>query len=397
MSKYNLETVVRRVGVGSGKWDEIEKTLGTTPEDVIPFSVADMEFELAPEIAEGLQKYLQHCVLGYAQATDAYKEAVKGWLERKHNWVIDKDWIRDTPGVINAFFTAVKAFTKEGDGVMLMTPAYYPMYFAAQRHNRVLVENKLIRTGDTYEIDFADFEEKAKDENTKLLILCSPHNPSGRVWRREELEKIGRICLEKHVLVVSDEIHFDLITPGSRHIVFASICEEFAMNSITCTAPSKTFNLAGLQTANVIIPNPELRERFYTEQKKDDGNPKCNILGLEACRIAYTQCDEWLDEVLAVIERNRQTVCAFMEREFPQIQVMKLEGTYLLWMDFNALGIECHELARILKEEAALFFDEGFIFGEAGEGFERWNLACPTKYIEAGLQRLKETLNKHLS
>ena len=352
MKQYDLETVIRRVGIGSGKWDEIQKTLGYTPDDVIPFSVADMEFVLAPEISEGLQNYLKSCVLGYAQPTEEYKEAVKGWLSRRHGWNIETDWIRDTPGVINAFFTAVKAFTKEGDGIMLMTPVYYPMYFAVSRHNRKLVENKLIRTGDTYEIDFDDFETKAKDPNTKLLILCSPHNPSGRVWRREELERIGRICMDNHVLVVSDEIHFDLISPGYKHIVFASICEEFAMNSITCTAPSKTFNLAGLQTANIIIPNPELRERFYEEQKKDDGNPKCNILGLEACKIAYTECEDWLEQVLTVIERNRQIITDFMTKEFPQIQIMKLEGTYLLWMDFNGLGIECHELAKILKEEA---------------------------------------------
>lgn len=280
---------------------------------------------------------------------------------------------------------------------MLMTPVYYPMYAAVTRHDRVLVENKLVRVGDTYEIDFDDFEAKAKDPNTKLLILCSPHNPSGRVWRREELEHIGRICMENHVLVVADEIHFDLVSPGYKHIPFASLSPEFAMNSITCTTPSKTFNLAGLQTALAIIPNPELRQRFYEEQQKDDGNPKCNILGLEGCRIAYTQCEEWLEQVKAVIERNRQTIIAFLAREFPQIQVMKLEGTYLLWMDFNGLGIECHELARLLKEEAHLFFDEGYIFGEAGEGFERWNLACPTKYVEEGLERLKKTLDAALA
>ncbi len=397
VKQYDFETVIRRVGVGSGKWDEIEKTLGTTPEDVIPFSVADMEFVEAPEIIEGLKQFLDKSVLGYAQPTVAFKEAAKNWLSRRHGWEIDTEWIRDTPGVINGFFTAVKAFTKEGEGVMLMTPVYYPMYAAATRHNRVLVENKLIRVGDTYEIDFDDFEAKAKDPNTKLLILCSPHNPSGRVWRRDELERIGRICVENHVLVVSDEIHSDLLSPGYKHIPFASLSPEFAMNSITCTAPSKTFNLAGLQTALAIIPNPELRQKFYEEQQKDDGNPKCNILGLEACRIAFTECDEWLEQVKAVIERNRQTIIAFLAREFPQIQVMKLEGTYLLWMDFNGLGIECHELARLLKEEAHLFFDEGYIFGEAGEGFERWNLACPTKYVEEGLVRLKKTLDAALA
>lgn len=396
MKNYDFETVICREGVGSGKWDEISKTLGYTPEGVIPFSVADMEFMTAPEIVEGLKRFLDTNVLGYAQPTDAYKNAVKSWMKKRHGWDIDTQWIKDTHGVINAFFTAVKAFTKEGEGVMLMTPVYYPMYFAVSRNNRVLVENKLIRTGDTYEIDFDDFEEKAKDENTKLLILCSPHNPSGRVWSQEELERIGRICIDNHVLIVSDEIHFDLISPGYHHTVFASISEEFAQNCIVCTAPSKTFNLAGLQTSNVIIPNEKLREQFFGEMLKEDGNPKCNILGLEGCRLAYEHCEEWLEQVLTVIDRNRQIVTDFMAREFPQVQIMKLEGTYLLWMDFNGLGIECHELARILKEEAYLFFDEGYIFGDMGAGFERWNLACPTRYVEEGLERLKKVLDKYV-
>ncbi|MCB7320204.1 MalY/PatB family protein [Lacrimispora sp. 210928-DFI.3.58] len=390
MSNYDFETVVFREGVGSGKWDEIKHTLGYTPKGIIPFSVADMEFVTQPEVVDGLKHFLDTSVLGYAQPTESYKMAVKGWMKRRHNWDIETDWIKDTHGVINAFFTAVKAFTKEGEGVMLMTPVYYPMYMAIDRNNRVLVENKLIRTGDTYKIDFEDFESKAKDQNTKLLILCSPHNPSGRVWTQEELLKIGRICIDNDVVIVSDEIHFDLIMPEYHHTVFASISDEFADHSVICTAPSKTFNLAGLQTSNVIIKNKALRDAFVKEMMKEDGNPKCNILGLEGCRLAYEHCEGWLDEVLKVIDTNRQVITDFMAEEFPQVQIMKLEGTYLLWMDFNGLGIECHELARILKEEAHLFFDDGYIFGEAGEGFERWNLACPTKYVREALERLKK-------
>lgn len=393
--RYDFETVIRRENVGSGKWNEIKETLGFYPEGVIPFSVADMEFDMVPEVREGLKKYLDESVMGYANMTDAYREAVCSWEERRHGWKILPEWIRDTPGVINAFFTAVKAFTEPGDGVMLMTPVYYPMYFAVSRHGRTLVDNPLLRDGDTYRIDFDDFERKAADPNTKLLILCSPHNPSGRVWTREELERLGRICVDNHVLVVSDEIHCDLLAPGQRHIPFGSLGEEFAMSSIVCTAPSKTFSLAGLQTANAIIANQELRDAFYREQQKDDGNPKCNILGLEGCRLAYTYGEAWLEECLQVIDTNRRIITDFLAREFPQIQVMKLEGTYLLWMDFRGLGIECHELARILKEEAYLFLDEGYIFGEAGEGFERWNLAAPTKYVEEGLERLK-VLKKYI-
>lgn len=395
MKAYDFETVQRREDAGSMKWLEIKNTLGEYPPDVIPFSVADMEFPLIPEVREGLKAYLDEIPLGYSNMTPAYRKAVCDWELRRHGWKIEPEWLRDTPGVINAFFTAVKAFTKPGDGVMLMTPVYYPMYMAISRHGRTLVDNPLIREGDTYSIDFEDFQRKAEDPNTKLLILCSPHNPSGRVWTREELEKIGTICNENNVLVVSDEIHCDLLTPGQKHIPYGSLGEKFRMNSLVCTAPSKTFNLAGLQTGNVIIANPQLREVFYEEQRKDDGNPKCNILGLEACRLAYTYGDEWLDQCLRVIDTNRRIITEFLAREFPQVVVMKLEGTYLLWMDFSALGIESRELARILKEEAMLFFDEGYIFGEAGEGFERWNLACPTKYIEAALRRL-QVLKEHI-
>lgn len=393
--KYDFEKVIRREDSGSFKWNEIKQTLGRFPEGVIPFSVADMEFDMVPEVREGLKRFLDENVLGYAVMTDAYRQEVVSWEERRHGWKIQPEWIRDTPGVINAFFTAVKAFTRPGDGVMLMTPVYYPMYFAISRHGRTLVDDPLIREGDSYRIDFEDFQRKAADPNTKLLILCSPHNPSGRVWTREELERIGRICLENHVLVVSDEIHCDLILPGFQHVPFGSISEDFAMNSIVCTAPSKTFSLAGLQTANAIIANESLRQTFYAEQQKDDGNPKCNILGLEACRLAY-QCGEaWLEECLQVIDTNRRLITGFLAREFPQVQVMRLEGTYLLWIDFSALGIECRELARILKEEAFLFLDEGYVFGSAGEGFERWNLAAPTAYVEAALERMK-VLKKHI-
>ena len=389
MKKYDFETVIRRENAESMKWKEIKNTLGYFPDGVIPFSVADMEFVLMPEIKEGLKRFIDEMPLGYAQMTDEYRQAVCNWEERHYGWHVQPDWIRDTPGVINAFFTAVKAFTEPGDGVMLMTPVYYPMYMAVSRHDRVLVDSPLIRDGDTYRIDFESFERGAKDPKTKMLILCSPHNPCGRVWTRAELERIGRICIDNGVLVVSDEIHCDLLMPGYKHIPFGSISREFEQNCIVCTAPSKTFNLAGLQTANAIIPNKKLRDRFFEEQQKDDGNPKCNILGHEACRLAYTYGDEWLSQCISVIDDNRRIITEFMEIEFPDVQTIKLEGTYLLWMDFNGLGIESHELARILKEESHLFFDEGFIFGKAGDGFERWNLACPTRYIQEALERLK--------
>ena len=394
MRAYDFETVIPRRDSGSMKWREMEPY--HCPDDIIPFSVADMELKNMPEVVEGLKTFLDNSVMGYSNPTDAYKDAVAGWMKRRHNWEIQPQWIVDTPGVINAFFAAVNAFTQPGDGVLLTTPVYYPMYMAAERNGRQVVSSPLRNDDGVYHIDFEDFEAKAKDPNTKLFLLCSPHNPSGRVWTREELERMGRICLDNGVLVCSDEIHNDLVLPGHTHTVFASISEEFAQNCLVCTAPSKTFNLAGLQTSNIIIPNQELQDRFMEELKRHDGNPKCNILGLEACRLAYTHGDQWLAQLLALIDTNRQLVVDFLAKEFPMVKVTPLEGTYLLWMDFRALNIEAKELARILREDGYLFFDDGFIFGDAGAGFERWNLACPTAYITPALERLKKALHKYL-
>lgn len=394
MRQYDFDTVIPRRGTGSQKWKEMEPY--HCPEDIIPFSVADMELMTPPEVREGLKQYIDNQILGYSNPDDAYKSAVCGWARRRYGWEIQPEWLEGTPGVINAFFTAVHAFTAPGDNILLLTPVYYPMYMAATRNDRGIASAPLINTDGVYTIDFDILEEKARDPKTTLMIFCSPHNPSGRVWTREELERIGSICLENDVLIFSDEIHCDLVMPGYRHISFASISEEIAQHSMTAISPSKSFNLAGLQTANIIIPNPGLRQRFHTELCRHEGNPKCNILGLEACRLAYTYGDAWLDQVIQVIDTNRTLVTDYLHREFPAVKVTPLEGTYLLWMDFRGLGIEPRALAELLRKEAYLFFDDGFIFGDAGAGFERWNLACPTRYIPPALERLGDALRKHL-
>lgn len=387
MKKYDFETAVYRRGTGSMKWRELEQY--NCAEDVIPFSVADMELKNMPEVIEGLKEFLDSSILGYANPTEQYKAAVCGWMERRHSWAIRPEWIIDTPGVIHAFFTAVHAFTRPGDNILLLTPVYYPMYMAAQRNGRGLAESPLTRDeAGVYHVDWADFEAKAKDPKTTLFILCSPHNPVSRVWSREELMRMAQICLDNGVLICSDEIHSDLIMPGYRHTVLAALGDDIAQQSIICTAPSKTFNLAGLQTSNIIIPNESLRERFRREMELHDGNPKCNILGLEGCRLAYTYGDQWLEQVLELIHTNCKLVADFLAVEFPAVRVTPLEGTYLLWIDFGPLGIESKELDRILRQEAHLFFDDGGIFGAAGAGFERWNLACPSAYIKSALDRL---------
>lgn len=393
---YDFETIIKRYNCGSNKWNEMERAGVTAQDDIVPFSVADMEFVTAPEIKSALHNMVDNMILGYANPTEDFKESVCGWMKRRHNWDAKPEWILPSHGVVDAFYAAVRCFTKEGDGVMLFTPVYYPMYFSIKANNRNLIDCPLIRGEHTYDIDFADFEAKAKDPNTKMLILCSPHNPVGRIWTKEEMEKICKICLENDVLVIDDEIHHDLEMPGHTHVVYAAISKEAEQNCLVLTAPSKTFNLAGLQTSSILIPNEDLRKTFDAFQKQSSANPKCNILGYEACKTAYNECEEWLNECIKVIDTNRQLVIDFFAKNFPQIKVFDLQATYLLWMDWNGLGLGFKELERINHEEARLFFDEGYVFGEQGEGFERWNLACPTKSIKDALDRMKAVYDKYV-
>ena len=394
--RYDFETVHKRFNRGSNKWNELARFGIKESDDIIPFSVADMEFVTAPEIVEALKHELDTSIMGYAGATPEYTSAVCNWMKTRHNWNAEPEWILPSHGVVDAFFNAVKTCTNEGDGVMLMTPVYYPMYMAISNTHRKLVDNPLINTGTKYEIDFADMERKAADPSTKMLILCSPHNPTGRVWTVDELTRIGEICLKHNVLVVSDEIHFDLVMPGHKHTVFASISGEFADNCIVMTAPSKTFNIAGLQTSNIFIPNPETRAKFLGGLELSNPHPNCGILGYRAAEAAYKHCGEWLDECLKVIDGNRRIITGFIESELPVLKVHELEGTYLMWIDMRGLGLGYQELERVNHEEARLFFDEGYIFGEQGECFERWNIACPTRYINEALERMKGTYSKYI-
>lgn len=384
MPTYDFKTIIPRPDCGSFKWEEMRPY--QCPEDIIPFSVADMELRTMPEVTEGLKQFLDQNILGYTGPTKEYKKAVTDWMLRHHNWVADPDWIVTTPGVVQAFFTAVRTFTNPGDSVLLLTPVYYPMYFAIERNNRKIAASPLINTGGRYTIDFADFEAKAKLPETKLFLLCSPHNPTGRVWTKEELQELSRICLENNVFVCSDEIHNDLIFPGYTHTVFASLSKEAEQNCMVCTAPSKTFNLAGAQTSNIFLPNPEVRKQF-TEELHRQGSSGCNILGLEACRLAYTHGDQWLAQLMTLLETNQQTIRSFFQEHYPMVTISPLEGTYLLWLDLRKLEPDAKKLAHLLREKGQLFFDDGYIFGDEGAGFERWNLACPTSYIEAALQR----------
>jgi putative C-S lyase len=392
--QYDFSSRVNRKDSGSAKWIEMREINPDVPDDVVPFSIADMELKTPPEIALGLSEYVKDTVIGYTIPTGAYYDAVRGWMKKRHRWEIQKDWIVTSEGIVTAFFNAVQAFTGPGDGVIIMPPVYYPFFLAIERNKRRLVSNELLEKNGRYEIDFDDLEKKAADPAAKLLLFCSPHNPVGRVWKREELERVGKICLENNVVIVSDEIHFDLVMPGYHHQVFAALNEPFAEGIVTLTAPSKTFNIAGLHGSNVIIKNKDLREKYREAYGRKGAFPGLNTIAYKACEIAYNRCEAWLDELLPVLDGNRKMVEDFMKSHIPAIKVFPLEGTYLQWWDCRGLGMEYKELEHFMTHEAFLFFDEGYVFGECGRGFERINLACPAEVLASALVRLEKALKK---
>ncbi|MDR2742233.1 MAG: pyridoxal phosphate-dependent aminotransferase [Treponema sp.] len=391
--KYDFTTRIDRSGTGSSKWEAMYRKKADVSPGIIPLSVADMEFSVQPEIALGLKDFLDHSIPGYAVSTPAYSQMVANWMKKRRGWEVKSEWIIQTPGVVSALFNGVAAFTEISDGVIIMPPVYYPFTMAAVENGRELAAVPLLLNGTAYTIDYAALEEKARNPRNKALLFCSPHNPVGRVWTREELLAVAEICLRNNVLVISDEIHFDLLMPGVTHTVYTTLSEEAAQNCVVCTAPSKTFNLAGLQTSNIIIPNQELREKFKAQILKSAfHNP--GVLGLKACEIAYTQCGGWLDELLEVIASNYQFLKGFMEQNLPMIRVFPLEGTYLVWMDFRALGLDYKALEEFMIHDAELFLDEGAMFGAEGRGFERINIACPAAVLEEALERLLKALKR---
>jgi putative C-S lyase len=391
---YDFTTPPRREGSGSVKWAKMRESNPEVPADIVPLSVADMEFKTAPEITRGLTEFIADLVFGYDIPMESYYDAIIRWMKRRHGWDIEKDWILLSEGVVPAFFNAVAAFTGPGDGVIIMPPVYRPFFMAVERNGRRIEMNNLVIEDGRYRIDFDDLEKKARNPAVRALLFCSPHNPVGRVWTEEELERVGRICLENGVLIIDDEIHHDLVMPGYRHRVFASLSEDLAQNTAVLTAPSKTFNIAGLHGSNVIIPNKKLRQRFLEVQCRGAAWPGLNILAYKASEIAYSRCGPWLDELVTVLDANRRLVEDFMKDRIPAVKVFPLEGTYLQWWDCRGLGMEYRELERFMTDEALLYLDEGYIFGECGRGFERINLACPPRVLEAALERLAAALGR---
>lgn len=384
--KYDFATLIDRSTHGSGKWDGMREKKPELKYSPVPLSVADMEFKNPPEIAEGLKEYMDTHILGYTGPTKEYYDAVCGWMERRHNWHIEPEWIVGTHGVVEALKVSVEAYCKPGEGVITFTPVYYPFYMAIEGHGCKVARCPLIYKDNTYIIDFDLFEKLCAEENNKMLLLCSPHNPVGRVWSAAELTRICDICRKHKVRIISDEIHFDIIMPGFKHTTIHNVAKP-SDNIIVCTAPSKTFNLATMQTSNIIIPDEEDRKRF----KEIIGFGGPSALGLEACRIAYTRCEEWAKEMVQVIDGNRQAAVDFIAERLPEIKAIELQGTYLLWLDCTALGKNKEELENMMVE-AELFLDEGYMFGDEGIGFERVNLAVPRDELMKALERLEKAV-----
>lgn len=387
MQNHDFTTLVDRTPQSSAKWAAMHEANPNVPPGIPPFSVADLDLPLAPEIRRGLQAFLETGIPGYTRPPQAFIDATLGWMQRRHHWTIDPAWLVQSNGVVPAIFTAVRAFTVPGDGVIVQTPAYYPFYAAIENQGRRVARNPLRMSEGRCALDFDGLARLAADPANKLLLLCSPHNPTGRVWTPEELRRIADIALANDLIVISDEIHFDLILPGHRHTVFATLDEDIARRALVCTAPSKTFNLAGLQASNIVIPDAGLRERF-TAERNATGFIFLTTFGYKACELAYNQAEPWLEGLLALIERNRQVLRAYMAEHLPRVRVFDLEGTYLQWLDFRAFGKSAEALQRINEQEAMVFFDEGTVFGPEGAGFERMNLATPTAALEAALARL---------
>lgn len=387
MEKYDFDTVVPRRGTNSYKWDTPEQ------EGVLPMWVADMDFRTAPCIVEALQRRVSHGVFGYTRVPAAYYDAVTDWFARRHGWRIDPHWILYTTGVVPVLSAVIKALTVPGDRVIVQTPAYNCFYSSIRNNGCELLANRLRYEGGAYTIDFDDLETKASDPKAKLLLLCNPHNPVGRVWTREELRRLGEICLRHGVRVVADEIHCELTYEGHDYTPFASLSDDFLHGSVTCNSPSKAFNLAGMQIANIVSADADVRtgiDRAINDNEVCDVNP----FGVESLMAAYDRGEEWLDRLREYLADNYRMLCGFFAEYLPQYPVLPLEGTYLVWIDCRTTGVSSEQIAARLLAEAKLMISPGTIYGPGGEDFIRLNIACPRSLLEEGLLRLRKELGR---
>ena len=385
----NFDEIIERKGTDCLKYD-FAKRRGL-PEDVLPLWIADMDFRTSSYVEDALIDRTKHGIFGYSEVKEDYFRVVAGWMNRHHNWNVEPGWLIKTPGVVFALAMAVKAYTEVGDCVLIQQPVYYPFSEVIEDNERVIVSNDLyLGTDNRYHIDFEDFEKKIVEHHIKLFLLCNPHNPSGRVFTKEELTKLGDICLKHGVIVVSDEIHNDFVFKG-EHTVFASVKKEYEDISIICTSPSKTFNLASMLISNIFIPNKKLKSKFRHEVDAA-GISQLGVLGLEAAKAAYEKGDEWYEKMMAYVRENIEYVKKYVEEHMPGVKVIDGEGTYLVWLDFRATGIEAEELDHRIIYDAKLWLDSGKIFGETGLGLQRINVATPRKIVTECLERIRKIL-----
>lgn len=385
----NFDKIIDRRNTRCLKYDfAVERNM---PADVLPLWVADMDFETSSYIEDAIIERAKHAIYGYSEVKTPYFDILKKWMQKHHDWDIQRKWLVKTPGVVFALAMAVKAYTEPGDAVLIQQPVYYPFSEVIKDNGRNVVSNTLYLGEDNrYHIDFEDFEQKIVDHKIKLFLLCNPHNPVGRVWTKEELTRLGDICVKHHVTVVSDEIHEDFVFKG-KHQVFANIKKEYEEITVTCTAPSKTFNIASLMISNILIPNPELKRKFK-HQMDAAGISQLNVLGLVACEAAYEHGEEWYQEMKAYVKENIEFVKQYVEEQLPGVNMVEHEGTYLVWLDFRGTGLSVEELDDKIINQAKLWLDSGKIFGSCGEGFQRINVACPRKVLEEALDRIKNAV-----
>lgn len=382
---YNFDEIIPRRNTDCVKFDILQDVFGT--EDVLPMWVADMDFETPDFVINAIKERVNHPIFGYPVKPESYFTSQITWLEDRHHWKIEKDWIQYCQGVVPALNLIVHGFTKPGDKIIVQPPVYFPFFSAIKTNKRIQVDNPLKLENGRYTFDFDDLKKKI-DTDTRILFLCHPHNPGGRSWTKVELTKLAEICIENDVIIISDEIHSDLNLPGTKHIPTASISPEIAEHVVTCIAPSKTFNIAGLGTSSVIISNPSHRKKFQDSMESIHIGMG-NIFGITASVAAYTHGEEWLGNVMDYIQGNVGLVVEYCKTRIPKIKPMKPEATYLIWLDCRDLGLNDKELKEFMIEKARLGFNEGPMFGAGGEGFQRMNVGCPRSVVKEALERLE--------
>jgi len=388
--QYNFDERVDRINSNCLKWDLVERSHGDN--EILPLWVADMDFKVPEEIAQAITKRLQHPIFGYSLKPHSYYKAVIEWFEKRFAWEIKKEWIKFALGVVPGLNTLVAAFTQPGDEVIIQTPVYHPFYSIIKNNGCQVLENPLICNHGRYEMDFENLE-KIITKRTKMIMICSPHNPVGRVWTKEELTRVGEICIKHDVLIVVDEIHADIVFKPNIHTVFANISEEFADHSIICTAPNKTFNIAGFKTANIIIKNEKLRNQYVIQMDKHCVEGP-TILGAVAQEAAYTKGEDWYQELMKYLTDNLEYTLDFFERRIPKIKIQRPEGTYLLWLDCTDLNMSKEELKNFFLKKCKVWLNEGSMFGKAGDMFQRINIGTSRVVLTEALERIEREVNK---